>query len=105
MIAGFIFLRLRGILGKRTGFEGKTSAQFDKILKEAVTKQAPQKKNIFDENAQKEFYRMGFGGITTEIDSAPEFFYAEDYHQQYLAKNPMGYCGLKGTGISCVVES
>ena len=57
------------------------------------------------ENAQKELNRMGFGGITTEIDSAPEFFYAEDYHQQYLAKNPMGYCGLKGTGISCVVDS
>jgi len=55
MIAGFIFLRLRGILGKRTGFEGKTSPQFDKILKETVTKQTPQKKNIFDENAQKEF--------------------------------------------------
>ena len=42
MIAGFIFLRLRGILGKRTGFEGKTSAKFDKILKEAVTKQTAQ---------------------------------------------------------------
>ena len=54
------------------------------------------------ENAQKELNRMGFGSITTEIDSAPEFFYAEDYHQQYLAKRPMGYCGLKGTGISCV---
>ena len=55
MIAGFIFLRLRGILGKRTGFEGKTPPQFDKILKEAVTKQAPQKKETFDENDQKEF--------------------------------------------------
>jgi predicted lipid-binding transport protein (Tim44 family) len=55
MIAGFIFLRLRGILGKRTGFEGKTSPQFDKILKEAVVKQATIKKDIFDETAQKEF--------------------------------------------------
>ena len=55
MIAGFIFLRLRGILGKRTGFEGKTSPQFDKILKEAVAKQPPLKKEIFDETAQKEF--------------------------------------------------
>jgi predicted lipid-binding transport protein (Tim44 family) len=55
MIAGFIFLRLRGILGKRTGFEGKTPPQFDKILKEAVTKQAPEKKENFDEAAQKEF--------------------------------------------------
>ena len=55
MIAGFIFLRLRGILGKRTGFEGKPPPQFDKILKEAVTKQAPIKKETFDETAQKEF--------------------------------------------------
>jgi predicted lipid-binding transport protein (Tim44 family) len=55
MIAGFIFLRLRGILGKRTGFEGKTRPQFDKILKESVVKQAPLKKETFDESAQKEF--------------------------------------------------
>ena len=55
MIAGFIFLRLRGILGKRTWFEGKPPPQFDKILKEAVTKQAPIKKETFDETAQKEF--------------------------------------------------
>ena len=55
MIAGFIFLRLRGILGKRTGFEGKAPPQFDKILKEAVAKQAPLKKETFDESAQKEF--------------------------------------------------
>jgi peptide-methionine (S)-S-oxide reductase len=43
----------------------------------------------------------GFGGITTEIVDAPEFYYAEDYHQQYLHKNPDGYCGLGGTGVSC----
>jgi len=43
------------------------------------------------------------GCITTEIVPAPEFFYAEDYHQQYLAKNPDGYCGLGGTGVSCPV--
>ena len=56
MIAGFIFLRLRGILGKRTGFEGKAPAKFDKILKEAVIKEAIQtKKEIFDKNDQKEF--------------------------------------------------
>ena len=56
MIAGFIFLRLRGILGKRTGFEGKAPTQFDKILKEAVNKQATQiKKETFDKNDQKEF--------------------------------------------------
>ncbi len=45
----------------------------------------------------------GFGGITTEIADAPPFFYAEDYHQQYLSKNPGGYCGLGGTGVTCPV--
>jgi peptide-methionine (S)-S-oxide reductase len=45
----------------------------------------------------------GYGPITTEILAAPDFYYAEDYHQQYLAKNPDGYCGLGGTGISCPV--
>ena len=45
----------------------------------------------------------GFDPITTEIQPAPEFFYAEEYHQQYLAKNPDGYCGLGGTGVSCPV--
>ena len=50
---------------------------------------------------QRELDRAGYGCITTEILPAPEFYYAEDYHQQYLAKNPGGYCGLGGTGISC----
>lgn len=45
----------------------------------------------------------GFGPVTTEIVDAPPFYYAEDYHQQYLAKNPGGYCGLGGTGVSCPV--
>ena len=45
----------------------------------------------------------GLGTITTEIGPAPAFFYAEDYHQQYLAKNPGGYCGLAGTGVSCPI--
>jgi peptide-methionine (S)-S-oxide reductase len=45
----------------------------------------------------------GFGEITTEIAPAGEFFYAEDYHQQYLAKVPNGYCGLGGTGVSCPI--
>jgi peptide-methionine (S)-S-oxide reductase len=43
----------------------------------------------------------GMGSITTEVGPAPEFYYAEDYHQQYLAKNPNGYCGLGGTGVTC----
>ncbi len=45
----------------------------------------------------------GHGEITTEIAAAPEFYYAEDYHQQYLGKNPSGYCGLGGTGVSCPI--
>jgi peptide-methionine (S)-S-oxide reductase len=45
--------------------------------------------------------KAGYPAITTEVRGAPEFYYAEDYHQQYLAKNPDGYCGLGGTGVSC----
>jgi peptide-methionine (S)-S-oxide reductase len=52
---------------------------------------------------QAELKKKGFGPITTEIRPAPEFYYAEDYHQQYLGKNPNGYCGLGGTGVSCPV--
>ena len=52
---------------------------------------------------QQRLKEAGFDPITTEIRPAPEFFYAEDYHQQYLAKNPDGYCGLGGTGVSCSV--
>jgi peptide-methionine (S)-S-oxide reductase len=50
---------------------------------------------------QRAIRGAGYGAITTELLSAPEFYYAEDYHQQYLAKNPGGYCGLGGTGVSC----
>ena len=46
-------------------------------------------------------HEAGYGPITTEIAPAPEFYYAEHYHQQYLAKNPQGYCGLGGTGVAC----
>jgi peptide-methionine (S)-S-oxide reductase len=45
----------------------------------------------------------GFSGITTEIAEAPQFYYAEDYHQQYLARNPGGYCGISGTGVACQI--
>jgi peptide-methionine (S)-S-oxide reductase len=47
--------------------------------------------------------QAGYGPITTEITDAPEFFFAEDYHQQYLAKNPNGYCGIGGTGVTCPI--
>ena len=52
---------------------------------------------------EKVIESKGYGRITTEIVDAPVFYFAEDYHQQYLAKNPMGYCGLGGTGVSCPI--
>lgn len=55
------------------------------------------------ERFQSALSAAGYGAITTEILPAPAFFFAEDYHQQYLAKNPGGYCGLGGTGVSCPV--
>jgi peptide-methionine (S)-S-oxide reductase len=50
---------------------------------------------------QGQLTQLGYGAITTEIGMAAPFYYAEEYHQQYLAKNPSGYCGLRGTGLSC----
>jgi peptide-methionine (S)-S-oxide reductase len=52
---------------------------------------------------QRAISKAGYGAITTEIQPAREFYYAEDYHQQYLSKNPDGYCGLGGTGVTCPV--
>jgi peptide-methionine (S)-S-oxide reductase len=52
---------------------------------------------------QKEMTAAGYGPITTEIAPLGEYFYAEDYHQQYLGKNPNGYCGIGGTGVSCPI--
>ena len=66
---------------------------------EQQLKVALSSKEIFE----KELLKARRGNITTEIRSAPEFYYAEDYHQQYLGKNPNGYCGLGGTGVSCPV--
>jgi peptide-methionine (S)-S-oxide reductase len=60
---------------------------------------AAQTKSTFE----KALKAKGFGPITTEIRAVPTFYYAEDYHQQYLGKNPNGYCGLGGTGVSCPV--
>jgi len=55
------------------------------------------------ERYQQELAQAGFPPVTTEILDAPEFYFAEDYHQQYLAKNPRGYCGHGGTGVACPV--
>jgi peptide-methionine (S)-S-oxide reductase len=52
---------------------------------------------------QKSLSEAGFGTITTEVIEAPEFYFAEDYHQQYLQKNPSGYCGIGGMGVSCPI--
>ena len=52
---------------------------------------------------EQELAKKRYGAVTTEIVDAPEFYFAEDYHQQYLAKNPFGYCGLGGTGVSCPI--
>jgi len=54
---------------------------------------------------QQSLKAAGYGEITTEILDAPEFYYAEDYHQQYLAKNPNGYCGLGGTNVTCAIPT
>ena len=52
---------------------------------------------------EKAIKSKGYGAVTTEVIDAPTFYFAEDYHQQYLAKNPHGYCGLGGTGVSCAI--
>jgi peptide-methionine (S)-S-oxide reductase len=65
-----------------------------------------EQRNAAEESKRAYQARLGAAGagvITTEIQNAPQFYYAEDYHQQYLAKNPEGYCGLKGTGVSCPI--
>ena len=64
-----------------------------------------QKKLALESKSQfgKKLQQAGYGPITTEIINAPSFYYAEDYHQQYLGKNPNGYCGLGGTGVTCPI--
>jgi peptide-methionine (S)-S-oxide reductase len=66
---------------------------------EAEREAAERSRELFAENLSA----AGYGEITTEIAPLSEFYYAEGYHQQYLAKNPNGYCGLGGTGVSCPI--
>jgi peptide-methionine (S)-S-oxide reductase len=86
--------------GMRQGND--TGTQYRSALyttSEAQLAAAEQSKAIY----QAALSKNGFGAITTEIRPAPEFFFAETYHQQYLAKNPAGYCGLGGSGVACPV--
>ena len=68
---------------------------FDKVQRAAA--------EASKQSYEKALKAKGYGAITTEIRDAQEFYFAEDYHQQYLAKNPAGYCGLGGTGVSCPI--
>ncbi|XP_032398514.1 mitochondrial peptide methionine sulfoxide reductase isoform X6 [Etheostoma spectabile] len=67
------------------------------------TKQQLEEALASKDQYQKVLTEEGFGAITTEIAEAKPFYYAEDYHQQYLSKNPNGYCGLGGTGVACPI--
>ncbi|MGH6818270.1 MAG: peptide-methionine (S)-S-oxide reductase MsrA [Methylovirgula sp.] len=69
------------------------------VANEAQRRAAEASKAMYE----KALAARGFGPITTEIRAAPPFYYAEEYHQQYLAKNPAGYCGLGGTGVACQI--
>jgi peptide-methionine (S)-S-oxide reductase len=72
----------------------------------AIYTTTPEQAEVVDKSRaayQQALGKQGLGQITTEIAPAGEFFYAETYHQQYLAKNPRGYCGLQGTGVSCPI--
>jgi peptide-methionine (S)-S-oxide reductase len=87
--------------GMRQG--GDTGTQYRSvILAHGRTQQALAK--VSRDAYQQALTRAGRGAITTEIRPAPEFYFAEEYHQQYLAKNPNGYCGLGGTGIACPIS-
>jgi peptide-methionine (S)-S-oxide reductase len=86
--------------GMRQGNDVGTQYRSGIYTTSAAQKQAAQEsKAMF----AKALAGKGYGAVTTEILDAPEFYFAEDYHQQYLAKNPFGYCGLGGTGVSCPI--
>ncbi len=86
--------------GMRQGNDNGTQYRSGIYVYSESQKQAAQASQQMYQQALKD---AGYGEITTEIVDAPEFYYAEDYHQQYLAKNPGGYCGLGGTNVSCPV--
>ena len=84
--------------GMRQGNDVGTQYRSGIYFQTAAQQQAAQASH---ERYQRELSDAGFGQISTEIQPAAEFYYAEEHHQQYLAKNPGGYCGLGGTGVSC----
>jgi peptide-methionine (S)-S-oxide reductase len=86
--------------GMRQGNDVGTQYRSSIFISDSSHKEAVERSR---EMFQKELESAGYGEITTEIGPAPAFYYAEDYHQQYLAKNPNGYCGLGGTGVSCPI--
>ena len=86
--------------GMRQGNDVGTQYRSGVYYFDAAQKEAAERSR---EAYQQRLTARGYGRITTEIVQAPEFYYAEDYHQQYLAKNPDGYCGIGGTGVTCPV--
>ena len=72
----------------------------------AINSSTPAQRELAEQSArmyQEKLSSAGYGSITTEIREGAEFYYAEEYHQQYLAKNPRGYCGIGGTGVGCPI--
>ncbi len=86
--------------GMRQGNDVGTQYRSGIYVYSEEQRQAAEKSKTVYQQALK---AAGYGEITTEILDAPEFYYAEDYHQQYLAKNPNGYCGLGGTNVQCAI--
>lgn len=86
--------------GMRQGNDVGTQYRSGIYVQDAAQRQAAERSR---DEYQQALARAGHGPITTEILDAPAFYFAEDYHQQYLAKNPAGYCGLGGTGVACQI--
>ena len=93
----------RTTIRRRGCGRGTTSARSTALVFTASTMHSARPLSVARRVPGAAIDRSGFGTITTEILPAPEFYYAEDYHQQYLSKNPDGYCGLGGTGVTCPV--
>ena len=96
------------VLGEPRSHAGHAPGQRRRHAVPVRRSTAPRRSSSQAARASRDAYQdrltaAGYGRITTEIADAPPFYYAEDYHQQYLAKNPHGYCGIGGTGVTCQV--